>query len=100
MQDALHTFAAATGNDLYDPEWNGGSWLVAATETRETIDDFIDAALSYHRSTHPQQGEIGGFPFVAFSEVQVRKGDPRRSLSVVDLGEIRIALDVDLAEYL
>ena len=39
------------------------------------------------------------FPFVTFFEVQVRKGDQRRSLSIVDLGDVRIALDVDLTEY-
>ena len=96
----LQTFAAATNNELFDPEYNGGEWMVEAVETRETIDHFVAATAGYNSCTKDKFGEIAGFKFVAYTEVQVRKGDRRRTLSVIDFGDVRYALDVDLTDYL
>ncbi len=96
---ALRTFAAATSNELYDPDYNGGEWMIEAVETQESIADFVAASANYQESTAPKFGEIAGFKFVAFSKVQVRKGDQRRELSVVDFGFARFALNADLTNF-
>lgn len=100
MQDALNKFAAATNNELFDPEFMGGDWMINAVETRETIEDFVAASNNYAECTKEKFGEIAGFKFVAFSRVQVRKDDQRRSLSVIDFGDLRFALDCDLTDFI
>ena len=99
IEQALNTFAAATNNELFDPEWEGGSWMIEAVETAETIENFVDATRNYNSCTKDKFGEIAGFKFVAYSEVQVRKGMPRRQLSVIDFGDKRFALDCDLTDF-
>ena len=101
MNTQLQAFAAATNNDLYDPAYPGeDKWMVEAVETRETIDNFVEASNSYAECTREKFGEIAGFKFVAFAQVQVRKGMPRRALSVIDFGDLRVAIDSDLTNYL
>lgn len=46
-----------------------------------------------------ERGDLAGFPFVHFGIVQVAKGQPRRSLSVIDLGTVRFAVADDLTLY-
>lgn len=99
LKQALLAFAAATNNELYDPEWKGGEWMIEAVETAETIENFVEASKNYDSCTKDKFGEIAGFKFVAYSEVQLRKGMPRRQLSVIDFGDKRFALDCDLTSY-
>lgn len=99
IQQALKTFAAATNNELFDPEWHGGEWMTEAVETRETIDQFIESSKMWNERSGVQRGEIAGFPFVTWSKIQVRKGDTRRSVSVIDFGDVRYALDADLTYF-
>ncbi len=96
---ALAALAAATKNEIYDADYNGGEWMINAVETRETIENFVEASNSYNSCTREKFSEIAGFKFVAFSEVQVRKGDQRRQLSVIDFGDVRYALDCDLTDF-
>lgn len=100
---AIKAFAAATRGELYktklDQNGEPWGWMVKAVETSETIEDFLEAAKNYRECSAPKRGEIAGFPFVAFSSVQPRRGMPRRALSVVDFGERRMALDVDLTFF-
>lgn len=96
---ALKKFAEATGNEFYDPDWEGGAWLVDAAGTMDTIDDFVESAKGYRECARPQFGEIAGFRCVSFSRIQPRKGDCRRQLSVVDFGNIRYAIDADLSFF-
>ena len=96
MTEKLAAFAAATNEDLYDAEYG---WMVQAVETSETIQNFVEASNGYNECTREKFGEIAGFRFVAFEEVQPRKGDQRRALSVIDFGDIRIAIDADLTDF-
>jgi hypothetical protein len=100
MTQALAAVAAATNNEIYDSDFCGGDWMVEAVETRETIEDFVAASNNYAECTAEKFGEIAGFKFVAFSRVQLRKGDKRRPLSVIDFGDVRFALDADLTDHL
>lgn len=99
MTEKLAAFAAATHNELFDAEYNGGEWMTEAVETRETIEDFLEASKSYNECTREKFGEVAGMKFVAFSKVQTCKGDQRTALSVIDFGDLRIAIDVDLTDF-
>lgn len=96
----LAAFAAATGGDqLYDPEWKGGEWMVEAVETHETLEQFEESSAKWAERSAIQRGEIAGLPYLCWSKVQTRKGAPRRSLWVIDFGDVRIAIDADARFY-
>lgn len=99
MNANLKAFADATNNELIDPDWNGGEWMVEAVETHETLEQFIDSSQNWSERSAMVQGEIGGMPFIVWRNVQVAKGQPRRQMSVVDLGDVRYAIDCDLTDY-
>ena len=92
MKEKLAAFAAAVNNELFDPEYKGGEWMVEAVETQETLEQFEESSKNWNERTAMKTGEIGGFPFRAWKNVQAIKGQPRQSMSVVDLGDVRIAL--------
>ena len=97
----LIKFAAATNGEIYDPELNGGTWMYQAEETHETFEDFVEASnKDWNESTKEKFGEIAGFKFIAFFEMQARKGAPRQSLSVVDFVNTRVVIKgCDITEY-
>ena len=97
--EALQAIHDATGGDLYSTTWQGGSWMVPAVETRETLADFEAASNNYRECGAITRGTLAGVPFVSFGEVQVRKGDPRRELTVLDLGDVRVALKADVSDW-
>ena len=98
--EALKKFANATNNELFDADYGDGEWMVDAVETHETIGSFIESSnLWAEKSTNMESGEIAGFKFVSWNKVQVRKGDQRRSLSVIDFGDIRFALETNLSNF-
>jgi hypothetical protein len=99
MNTQLQAFAVATNNELFDVDYNGGEWMIEAVETHETIDQFVQSSNGYNECTREKFGEIAGFKFVAFSQVQPRKGDQRRQLSVIDFGDVRYALNCDLTDF-
>lgn len=95
----LAAFAAATKNELFDAEYNGGEWMVEAVETHETIEQFVESSKKWASCTNDKFGEIAGCKFVAWREVQVAKGKQRRALSVIDIGDVRFAIDCDLTNF-
>ena len=99
MNEQLKAFAAATHNEFCDPEYKDGEWLVGAVETHETIEQFAESSRNWAMRTAPKYGEIGGFKFIAWNSCQAVKGQARRSMSIVDLGDVRFAIDVDLSMY-
>lgn len=100
IESHLQALSVATGGDLYDHEWNGGEWMVEAVETRENIEQFIESSRNWAERSGMTSGTIGGLPFVAWKNMQPRKGAPRRSLSVIDFGDVRYAVESDLEVYL
>ena len=97
MIEALKKFSAATNNEFFDAEYNGGEWMIDAVETHETIDQFIESSAKWNESSSVVFGEIAGFKFAAWKKMQAVKNQPRHALSIIDFGEIRFALDVDLS---
>ena len=92
---ALNT---AMNDDLYGGEEYG--FMCKVTETDEGIYAFLEAAPHYAESSKPTHGEIAGFPFVYFGRVQVARAHQRDEMSVVDLGDVRLVLNVNLTEYI
>lgn len=91
----LLKFADATGHEIFCKDYG---WLETAVETQETIADFEVASITYNECSNQKYGQIAGFNFISFAQIQVRKGDQRRALSVIDLGGERFAIDCDLSE--
>lgn len=99
MTESLKKFAAATNNELFDAEWKGGEWMVEAVETHETLDQYVDSSNVWAERSGFERGEIAGLPFVAWKSCQAIKGQARRSMSVIDLGDIRIAIETYLPNF-
>ncbi len=96
----LKKFAASTNNELFDADYKGGEWMVDAVETAETLEQFQDSSKTWSERTAMKNGEIAGFKFVAWKSAQIRKGQGRDSISVIDFGDSRVVLTgVDLTIY-
>jgi hypothetical protein len=98
-QQNIAAFAAATNNELFDADYKGGTWMIDAVQTSETIDQIIDSAKNWAEKSTPTHGVIAGFPFVSYSKMRARRGDARRSLSVVDFGNVRYVLECNLSHF-
>lgn len=92
----LKKFAEATNNELFDAyikkDGTFYGWNVEAVETQETLAQFEESSKKWNERTAMIAGEIAGFPFRAWKSAQAVKGQARQSMSVIDLGEVRIAL--------
>ena len=100
-QFLLNDFALATYNEIYDTECNNGEWNYQHDESNDSFDDFIESSKKYWKeSTKEKFGEIAGMKFLAFGRIQIKKGAPRYSFSVVDFGDCRVAIyGVDLTNF-
>jgi len=100
ITENLKKFAAATNNELFDADYRGGEWMCENVETQETLAQWEESSKGYNERTAMKSCEIAGFPFRAWKSVQTTKGQPRQSMSIVDLGDVRIALPgTDLAMF-
>tara|TARA_B100000989_G_C19513482_1_gene460379 strand:- start:601 stop:912 length:312 start_codon:yes stop_codon:yes gene_type:complete len=89
----LVAFAEATDHEIFDED---GDAMCEAVQTAETLGDFLESSRKWNERAGFSEGEIEGVRFVAWESVQIAKGQPRRELSVIDLGDVRIVLDFDL----
>ena len=92
--------AEATGDNLLALDAEGWEWLVEAVTTADTLEDFATASRSYRECRVAVRGTLAGLPALAWAQVQVAKGAQRRALSVIDLGDVRVALDEDISEWM
>jgi hypothetical protein len=99
LQEQLAAISTATGGDLYDSEYEGGAWMVEAVQTSETIDNFILASNNWIERSSMKRGVIAGLPFVVWQKMQSVRGMQRRSMAVIDFGEIRFAVNADLDSF-
>jgi hypothetical protein len=93
--EALQALHDKTGGDLYDAEYEGGTWMVDCVESNESLRDFEAATFEFAERSFMKTGRICGLTFISFDRVQPRKGDARRSMTVIDLGEVRVVLDCE-----
>lgn len=89
---SLAAFAAATNNELFDTNYQGGEWMVEFVETQETLEQFEESSKSWNERSAMMTGTIAGFPYRSWKNAQAVKGLARAAMSVVDLGDARIAL--------
>ncbi len=99
MTEKLAAFAAATNNELFDADYKGGEWMVEAVETHETLEQWEESSKGWNERSAMKTGEIAGFPFRAWKQVQAVKGQARRAMSVIDFGDVRYAIDSDLTNF-
>jgi hypothetical protein len=97
IKQQLESFAAATDNEIYDADYDGGTWMVRAVETQETLSDFVESSGYWAEKTTRKDGVIAGIPYIAWGSMQARKGQPRDSLSVLDFGTVRMAVSADVS---
>lgn len=97
--EALQALHDATGGDLYNAVWEGGTWMVTATETADTLDQFVADSEGWNELGRVRECRVAGLRCVYFGEVQARKGDTRRELTVIDLGDVRVAVAADVSEW-
>jgi hypothetical protein len=82
-----------------DPEGVEYGWMYEPVETHDTLEDFERASDGYAESSNPEKGTLAGFPTLFFDRVQVRRGDQRTALTVIDVGEVRLAFRADFSEF-
>lgn len=97
--EKIAAFAAATNNELFDTHPLINEWSIDAVETHETLDHWIESSDSWNEKTSMVRGQIAGFPFIAWKSAQPIKGQPRRSISVIDFGDVRFALETNLSLF-
>lgn len=62
-------------------------------KTHETLADFNETRLNrWHERGYKKEHQFAGFTAVHYERFQLKKGEPRQDMMVVDLGEFRIAL--------
>ena len=92
----LEKLALATDGALWNRDYG---WMCEISVTRNTISDFIIASeQEWKEATEKKSGSLAGFHFVAWERVRSRRGQQRCALSVLDIGEFRIAINADLTE--
>lgn len=106
-EDKLRALTDATGGDVYDINYlqhqhqrpENGAWMYHAVETFETLEMFLDSSKGWAERSKVQSGEIAGLPFVCWESMQVKKGQQRGSLSVIDFGAVRVAVSCNISDY-
>jgi hypothetical protein len=57
--------------------------------TRDTLDSFAEASKNYAECNKPRYESAEGYKALCLDRAQVRKGDQRRDVVVVDFGTVR-----------
>ena len=99
ITEKLQAISIATNGNVYDANFEGGTWMMEAVETHETIEQFIESSKNWAECCKMQCGTIAGFPFVVWKNMQIHKGAQRRSMAVIDLGDVRFAIDAELGDF-
>src|SRR5574341_213375 len=97
-ESQLKALSEVTGGNLYDAEWQGGTWMIEAVQTHETIEQFIESSVKWTERSTMKRGTIAGMPCVVWDRVQAHHGQPRRSMAVIDFGDIRFAVSDWMSE--
>lgn len=87
--------ANSYGCEIFDAKYKGGDWEVGAVETQETLEQWDDSKKYWNECSGHLEGTVAGFKFLGWSKVQIKKGEARRAVTVIDLGEFRIVLDIE-----
>lgn len=99
IKSQLEALSIETSGDIYDHEYDGGTWMLEAVQTTETIENFVESSKNYNECSAMMRGTVAGLPFVVWKTVQVRKGDARRSVAVIDFGDTRFVIDHPMGDW-
>ena len=91
-------FAEATGWDLIDEDGENMGYEIVLV--RDTLEGFEEGSRYFNECAGFKKATVAGFPVLTCQRLQVKKGDTRTALSVVDLGEWRMSIDEDVTDYL
>ena len=80
---------------MFDKDYKGGQWEISAVETQETLADFDNSKNNWAECSGRIEGTAAGFKFLGWVNVQVKKGQARQSITVIDFDDFRIVLDLD-----
>lgn len=97
MTEKLAAFAVATDNEIFDAE---EAEYYEDGKTYETLEQWENSSKGWNERSAMKSGEIAGFPFRAWKQMQAVKGQPRRPMSVIDFGDVRFYMEVDLTVFL
>ncbi len=75
--------------DLFDKAFRVLITADSITWTRDSIEDFIAASNSYAEAGKVYRRTVDGLPTVMIESCQVRRGDPRRDVHIIDFGFVR-----------
>lgn len=83
------------------PEPEGGAFCFQGQvyTAEDTLDQFVAASESWAEVVRAREFRIAGLRAVDFGKVQVRKGDKRHYLTVIDLGGFRVAIHMDCTDW-
>ena len=95
----LAALAKSTNNEIFDADYKDGEWMVHAVETQETLEQFLTSATQWVSRVGQDSGEIAGFKFVSWKSCQAVAGQARRSLSVIDFGDVRYVIEANLSIF-
>lgn len=60
--------------------------------TRDTLADFRTARAGYSDRGTLDEDTLGGFPALVMEDVQATRGQPRKSIVVIDYGTVRAVM--------
>ena len=58
--------------------------------TADSLDSFIEAAKGYEAHGAIKHGEVDGLKTLVIRRAQPKKGDTRRDVYILDLGDVRV----------
>jgi len=68
-------------------------------KTDDTLDMWVTSSKTWTPKTPALFGTIAGYSFVAWAIINPAKGSVLPPLSVIDMGDYRIVLEIDLTNY-
>lgn len=96
--DILQKLDKATNSEVYDAAY--GDFVYTTVETKDTLEDFKNNSAAWAERGKFFKGKLDDFNYIGWDKAQPRKGHQRDPITIIDLGEIRIALRHDVRELI
>ena len=87
--EALFDEAFSVGISAGGPDGFGGQYESDVVFTKESLENFAEASNNYAECGRPVFSEAGGFRTLLLAGAQVKRGDQRRDVCVIDFGTVR-----------
>ncbi len=87
----IQAIQSLSDEEIYDTDYG---WQVGCVTTQETIEDWKNSSGNWNERSKPTEGDFAGFPFISWGLCQLFKGEQRREVSVLDLGDQRLVMEI------